>query len=252
MDYETAPALIPVVGVRAETYALFANPWRTKVELGIDAKGQLANELGLDGNSEALIASRNQMAMERHYQALRMVAALGLNNKHTFDFEWSRRSEQMNRAQIFQDLQAKFYAADQQMANLTMDHGITHGYVGSTLAGVLTSLPRDMFEPSGVSARPGIYRLGKLFGKYDMYYDPKVAQQSADGSTAQIVCAGRSSQVARNPIILGDAVAPTFLDLNMQDDLKTRSAIYARDFTEVNPHEPSALGCALIEVTNLG
>lgn len=252
VDYETAPALIPVVGVRADTFSLFANPWRVMTKLGIDSKGQLNNELGLDGNSEALIATRNQMSMERHYQALRMVGALGLNNKHEFDFEWAARSQQMNRAQIFQDLQAKFFTADQRMANLTMDHGITHCYVGAVMAGILTSLPRDIFEPSGVSARPGIYRLGRLFGKYDFYYSPKDVYEAEDGSEAQIVCAGRSSQVARNPIILGDAIAPTFLDLNMQDDLKTRSAIYARDFTEVNPHEPSALGCALITVKNLG
>lgn len=252
VDYETSPSLIPAVGIRADTFALFANPWRVTTRIGIDAAGQLKNELGLDGNSEALVAIRTQMALERHYLALRMAAALGANNTQTFDFQWSARSQQMNRAQIFQDLQSKFYSADQAMAELTMDHGITHGYVGKVMAGVLTSLPSNMFEPSGVSARAGIYRLGKLFGKYDMYYSPKVVTEATDGSSSQIIAVGRSTQVARNPIILGDAVAPTFLDLNMQDDLKRRSAIYARDFTSVNPHDPSALGCALINITNLG
>jgi len=157
----------------------------------------------------------------------------------------------MVRAQIWQDLQAKFAAVDQQMASDTMDHGITHCYVNSFLAGVMQSLPDTMFVSSGIAARPGVYRVGRLFGKYDVYYSPKYVPQAADFSTAQIVCAGRSSQVARSPVILGDAIAPTFLDLNMQSDLKRNAAMYARDFTAVNPHEPSALGCALINITNL-
>lgn len=252
VDYEQAPALIPSVIVKADTYDLYANPWRVMTSVSIDSSGQLRNELGLDASSEALMAIRTQMAMERHYLALRMVADLGINNQETFDFDWVTRRAQMNRAQIWQDLQAKFTKVDQKMANDTMDHGITHCYVGSWLAGIMQSLPSTMFESSGIAARPGIYRVGRLFGKYEVYYSPKVATQASDLTSAQIICTGRSSQVARNPVILGDAIAPTFLDLNMQSDLKRSAAMYARDYTSVNPHEPSALGCALINVTNLG
>lgn len=251
VDYEVAPALIPSVLVRANTYDLYANPWRVMTSLSIDSSTQLRNELGLDGSSEALMAIRSQMAMERHYLALRMAASLGKNNVNTFDFDWTARSAQMNRAQIWQDLQANFALVDQKMANDTMDHGITHGYVGSWLAGIMQSLPSDMFVSSGITARPGIFRLGRLFGKYEMYYSPKVATQATDLTTAKIIAVGRSSQVARCPVVLGDAVSPTFLDLNMQSDLKRNAAMYARDFTVVNPHDPSALGCAEINLTNL-
>ena len=116
----------------------------------------------------------------------------------------------------------------------------------------LQSLGSDMFVSSGIAARPSIYRVGRLFNKYEIYFSPKVATQAADLTTAKIIAIGRSSQVARCPIVLGDAVAPTFLDLNMQSDLKRNAAMYARDFTVVNPHEPSALGCAEITLTNLG
>ena len=67
---------------------------------------------------------------------------------------------------------------------------------------------------------------------------------------SDIIAIGRSSQVARCPIVLGDAVAPTFLPLARQSDLVDQSAMYARDFTVVNPHQPSALGCAIITVLN--
>lgn len=252
VDFEAAPALIPSVIVKADTYDIYANSWRVMTSVSIDATGQLRNELGLDASSEALMAIRTQMAMERHYQALRMVGDLGLNNVQTFDFQFATRSQQMVRAQIFQDLQAKFAAADQKMAIDTMDHGITHAYCGAFMAGILQSLPSTMFESSGIAARPGVYRVGRLFGKYDIYYSPKVVVEPTDFSASQFICAGRSSQVARNPIILGDAISPTFLDLNMQSDLKRSAAMYGRDFTSVNPHEPSALGCAIINVTNLG
>ena len=252
VDYEKAPALIPSVIVKAETFDLYANPWRVMTGLSIDAAGQLKNELGLDANSEALMAIRTQMAMERHYQALAMVAALGQNLFKSFDFEWDTRNQQMNRSQIWQDLQAKFSLVDQIMAIKTMDHGITHMYVGQFLAGILQSLPRDMFESSGITARPSIYRVGRLFGKYEVYYSPKVVQEATDLSWVDIIAVGRSSQVARCPVVLGDAIAPTFLPLNMQTDLRQQSAMYARDFTQVNPHQPSALGCARIRLTNIG
>ena len=251
IDYEAAPALIPLFQVRADTFDLYANPWRALTNISIDASSQLRNELNLDGNAEALMAMRTQMAMERHYIALGKVARLGKNLSKPYNFDWTGRNQDMNRSQIAQDLLAFLSTVDQEMANNTMDHGVTHYYVGSWLAGIFYELGRDFFEPSGITARPGVFRVGRLFGKYEIYYTPKFATQAANLQTAKMIGVGRSSQVARNPILLGDSVAPTFLDLNMQSDLKKQAAIYARDFTEVNPHEPSALGCCEINLTNL-
>lgn len=251
VDYEAAPALIPLFQVRADTFDLFANPWRALTNITIDASTQLRNELNLDGNAEALMAMRTQMAMERHYLALAKVARLGKNLSKTYALDWATRKDQMNRAQIFQDLGAFLATVDQEMANATMDHGVTHFYVNSFLAGAFNEMGPDFFESSGLSARPGIYRVGRLMKKYEVYYSPKIATQASNLQTAKMIGVGRSSQVARNAILLGDSVAPTFLDLNMQSDLKKQAAIYARDFTEVNPHEPSALGCCEINFTGL-
>jgi hypothetical protein len=251
VDYETAPALIPLLQVRADTYDIYANPWRATTNITMDSSSQLRNELGLDGNSEALMAMRAQMAMESHYIALGKAARLGKNLSVDYDFEWSTRSAQMNRSQIWLDLQAKLTNVDQRMATATMDHGVTHYYVGSWLAGIMHSLPGDMFESSGISARPGIYRVGRLFKKYEIYFSPRFATEAADLTTAKMIGIGRSTQVARNPILLGDAVAPMFLDLNMNSDLKRQQAVYGRSFVEVNPHELSALGCCEINLTNL-
>lgn len=251
IDYEAAPALIPSVAVKAEVFDIFANPWRVKTGISIDAAGQLKNELGLDGDSEALMAIRTQMAMERHYLSLRKARLLAINNAVSFDFAYTTQIAQKNRAEIWQDFQSVLGTADQNMANSTMDHGITHLYAGAWPIAQWEGLPRDLWEPSGISKRPGIYRAGRLFNKYEVYYAPKAGPTDNAGLTqSEIVAIGRSSQVARCPIVLGDAVAPTFLPLNMQSDLVNQSAMYARDFTVVNPHQPSALGCALVTVTN--
>lgn len=249
VDYENSPGLIPSVSVRADTYDIFANPWRVMTSATIDTVTQMRNELGLDASSEAIMAMRSQMAAERHYNALGKAFRLGMGTTASFNFNWAARSPQLVRAQIWQDLQAELAVVDQTMAEKTLDHGITHLYVGKFLAGIMQSLPGDMFQSSGIAARPGIYRVGKLFGKYEVYFSPRVASETS--TTATIVAIGRSSNVAQCPIVLGDAVSPTFLDLNMQSDLKRQAAIYARDFTVVNPHAPSSLGCAIITITNL-
>lgn len=251
VDYEVAPALIPNVIVRADVYDLYANPWRVKTGISIDAQGQIRNELGLDANSEALMAIRTQMSMERHYQALRMAWAMGWNNQVTYDFNYATQIAEKSRAEIWRDFRSVIANADQKMANATMDHGITHLYVPAFVAAQMESLGLDMFVPSGISARPSIYRVGRLFGKYEVYYSPKIVSQSADLTTATMLAVGRSTQVARCPIVLGDSVAPTFVPLAVGADLVSASAMYARDFTVVNPHAPSAMGCARINITNL-
>jgi hypothetical protein len=251
IDYEAAPALIPNVLVRADVYDIYANPWRVKTGISIDASGQIKNELGLDADSEALMAIRTQMAMERHYQALRMAKLLASNNTESFDFAYATQIAEKNRAEIWTDFQSVMGLADQRMANATMDHGITHLYASAWVVAQWEGLPRDLWEPSGVAKRPGIYRAGRLFGKYEVYYAPKGGPtDNAQLTTSEILAVGRSSQVARCPIVLGDAVAPTFLPLARNADLVDQSAMYARDFTVVNPHQPSALGCALVTVSN--
>lgn len=249
IDYEKQPQLSPELVTQVTTYQLFASPWRARVRQTIDSRTQYQAELGLDLASESLIAVRNQFAMERHYNVLRKAMILAANGAKTYDFDYDTQIAQKTRANIWQDFQAILGQVDQQMAEDTMDHGITHLYVTKNVAAQFQGLPRDIFEPSGIQARPGIYRVGRLFGRYDVYYTPKVLAEGA--STSQILCIGRSVQVARCPFVLGDAVPPTYLPLAFGDDMKSGSAFYARNFTAVNPHEPSAKGVALINVTNL-
>lgn len=249
IDYELNTSLTPKIMTQVSTYRLFATPWRAICDQTVDSKTQYGNELGLDLQSENLMAIRNQFSMERHYSAINKLMALAINNSQTYNFDWSGQKAEKTRARIWQDAQAVIGVVDQQMAEDTMDHGITHMYVPKKTAAQLLGLPRDIFVPSGIVARPGIYRLGTLFGRYEVYFTPKGLTESATAS--QILCVGRSPQVARCPIVLGDAVAPTYLPLAMDTSMKYQNGFYARNFTSVNPHIPSAKGAALINITNL-
>lgn len=249
IDYEKQPQLSPELVTQVTTYQLFASPWRARVRQTIDSKTQYNNELGLDLASESLIAVRNQFSMERHYNVLNKALRIAKGNVQTYDFDKATQIAEKTRAEIWQDFQATLGIVDQQMAEDTMDHGITHMYVTKNVAAQFLSLPSTLFVPSGLQARPGIFRLGTFLGRYEVYYTPKVLTETA--TTSQILCIGRSAQVARCPFVLGDAVPPTYLPLAFGDDMKYGNAFYARNFTAVNPHQPSSKGAALISVINM-
>lgn len=199
--------------------------------------------------SESVIAIQAQFANERHYDVLAKARRLAVNNASTFNFDWSGQKSNKDRAGIWLDFGSVLGAASQQMALDTMNHGITHLYVGKHVAAQMLGLPRDIFEPSGVALRPNIFRIGRLFGIYDVYYTPKGVNDTA--SAAQILCVGRATDVTRNPFVLGDAVPPTVIPLSVNGDLRQGAGFYARNFTAVNPHGPSSLGAAMIDVINM-
>lgn len=250
IDYERAPELTPSIITNVQTYKLFAKPYRVITRQTIDSRTQMSNELGLDPYSESIIAIQAQYGNERHYEVLRKARRLALNNVASFDFGWATLGLQKTRAQIWQDFSAVIGAVSQQMAVDTLSHGISHIYVGAHVMSQMIGLPRDLFTPSGITAKPYIYRVGKLFGMYDVYYTPKVLTDTV--STSQILCIGKANDVTRNAFVLGDAVPATVIPLSVGSDLRQGAGFYARNFTSVNPHAPSALGCAMITVTNMG
>lgn len=255
IDYERSPSLTPSIITNVDTFYLYAKPWRVITQNTIDSQTQMSNELGLDPYSESIIAIQNQFANERHYEVLAKAfrIAIGNGNIGTFDMNWAGDAGmglQKTRAQVLQDLQSVIGQVSQQMAINTLGHGISHLYVGKFLAAQLQSMPTSIFQSSGLQVRASIYRVGRLFGQYDVYYTPKVLTETS--SASQMLCVGRANEVTRNPFVLGDAVPPTVIPLAVNSDLRRGAGFYARNFTEVNPHGPSSLGCALINVTNMG
>jgi hypothetical protein len=251
IDLEKSPQLTPLVAVQALKFGLHAYPWRALTEVSIDARTQFANEVGITPETETVLAIRNQFGNERHYQVLRQAERLGMWNAGTYAFNWAAFGQQKTRSQVAQDIMAAIYPLEQKMANDTMDHGITHLYVDEAFAATLLCCDATVFVPSGVAARPSIYRLGRLLNKYEVYVNPRARKVTDDPNISKVVCIGRSTQAGRNPFVLGDAVAPMAVPISTGSDMKNKSGFYARNFTSVNPHTPSALGCAILTVTGL-
>ncbi|MCM1128958.1 MAG: hypothetical protein NC211_03640 [Alistipes senegalensis] len=250
IDFEREPGLTPSLVSSVDTFSLFAKPWRVHTYQTIDTRTQMANELGLDPYRESIIAIQAQFANERHYDVLRKGKRLAAMNIESFDFAKESSIHDRGRGDVWRDLAYPLGVASQKMAEETMDHGITHIYVGKYVAAQLMGLaPNEIFQPSGITPRPCIYRLGRLFGTYEVYYTPKYLTETEN--SAQILCVGRATDVTRNPIVLGDAVPPTVIPLAVNADLRQGAGFYARNFTSVNPHDPSSRGFAMIEVTNM-
>lgn len=249
IDYERSPEITPSIITQVNTFKLHAKPWRVITQQSIDSRTQMSNELGLDPYSESVIAIQAQFANERHYDVLAKARRLAANNKAEFRFNWGEQGKNKSRDKIWIDFASVLGAVSQQMALDTMNHGVTHLYVGKHIAAQLMSLPREIFEPSGVAERPNIFRIGRLFGRFEVYYTPKGL---SDGpSAAQILCIGRATDVTRNPFVLGDAVPPTVIPLAVNADMRQGAGFYARNFTAVNPHGPSSLGAAMIDVLDM-
>ncbi|SET41566.1 hypothetical protein SAMN05216326_12572 [Nitrosomonas marina] len=249
VDYERGPENIPSMLSAVRTRPLFAKPWRGFTQVTPDARTQISQELGLDAHGEAMVAIQRQLSGERHYEVLEKALRLGANNQVTFDFDWTNRKTYMHRSDAWRDLASALGVASQQMAIDTFDHGISHLYIGKYIMSDFLSLPSDIWQPSGVMLRPGIFRVGRLFGLYDVYYTPRTIQDTA--GAAQILCVGRASSVALNPFVLGDSVPVTMIPLGVSTDLKAGVGVYGRSLTDVNPHISASLGCAIINVTNM-
>lgn len=255
VDYEVAnqnsDALTPVIGVQADVFDLYARASRALVRTTVDAMTQMQNELNLDPRGQSLLSVRNQYAQERHYRANALMRLVAAPFTDTWDYGFSTQIAQKTRNQIWENLAPILASLSQRMANATVDHGITTLYMTGELAAQARGLPTTLWEPSGLTDRPGIYRLGRLFGMYDVYYTPIGLTETSNGQTSQILCIGRGTTVARNPIVMGDAVPGMFLPVAMNTSMQQPDAFYTRNFTELNPHLPSAQGAALINVTGI-
>lgn len=250
VDYERAPDVAPKIGTEVQVYKMYARASRVTVSATIDAMTQMQQELSLDPRGQALLSVRAQYAQERHYAILSKVLRIAANYAATWNYDAATQIAQKDRAQIFLNLAPILAKASQDMAIRTIDCGVSTLYVTGQIAAIMRGLPSTIWQDSGVPERAGIYRLGRLFSTYDVYYTPKGLTDNGT-STSQILCIGRASQTARNIAVFGEAVPAMFLPLAMQRDLVQSDAFYTRNFSDINPHALSAQAAALINVTGI-
>lgn len=249
VDFERKPDLTPHINTKAQSWSLYCAPSRVLMQITPDARSQTQSELGADGLTIAVQAARTQAANERYIASLRKLKRIAKRTHRVYDFDAGAQLVSKTRAAVWRDFGSFAAKVDQEVANQTMEFGLNIWYVGDIGMSQFLSMDSTDFVSSGVSAKAGIWRVGKYKGKYDVYYDPYVVEET--DTDIEILCVGRSAQVARNPIVLSDAVPLTLIPLAVGQDLKSGAALYKRDLTEVNPHKQSALGCALITIKNV-
>ena len=249
IDFELKPDLAPYIGTAAVSYSLYCAPTRLIMQATPDSRSQTQSELGADRLTIAVQAARTQLANERYIAALRKVRKLAKNTGRTYDFNAAEQLQLKTRSDALRDLGSFVAAVDQEVANQTMEYGLSFFYVGAHGMSQFLAMDSSDFTPSGLPSKPGIWRVGRYKNKYDVIYTPYVVEET--DTDIEILAVGRSPQVARNPIVFSDAVSPTLIPLSVNADLKTGAALFSRQLTEVNPHQPSALGCALLTIKNV-
>jgi hypothetical protein len=253
VDYERDPDLAPKINFMAQSYSMFAHASRGLTELSIDAQTQFSQEAGLDARGQMQLALRNQLAAERFYKSNYKLLAIAQAFQRQWDYDYTTQIGEKDYFQLWANLQPVLAAESQAMAERTNDHGIDTLFMTGDLAALCRGLPPTMWQSSGLVDRPGVYRMGKLFGLYDTYYVPagRGLVDNPGAGTSQILAAGRGTEVARNPLVMGDAVPAMLVPLAFNSDMKTKDGFYHRGFSEINPHPESQLGAALINVINL-
>lgn len=249
IDYEAKPSLTPSIKTKAISFSLYCSEDRVLMQTTPGARSQAQNELGADFLTVSVNAARRQWAQERYFMALEKLREVAANTGKFFDFDAANQLLQKSRAQRWRDFAAFMGEVDQEVANNTMEYGISYLFVGAKGASNFRTMGADDFTPSGVQARPGVYRVGRYKNQYDVYYTPRHVHET--DTDLEMLAVGRASQVARNPIVFSDALAPTLIPLGILSDLKSGAALYGRNLTEINPHDLSAMGCALITVKNV-
>ncbi|POA45550.1 hypothetical protein C1893_23120 [Pseudomonas sp. MPR-ANC1] len=249
IDYEAKPELTPSIKTKAISLSLFCTEDRVLMQTTPGARNQGQNELGADFLTVAVNAARRQWAQERYFLALEKLREVAANTGRFFDFDAANQLLQKSRAQRWRDFAAFMGEVDQEVANNTMEYGISYLFVGAKGASNFRTMGADDFTPSGVQARPSVYRVGRYKNQYDVYYTPRHVNEN--DTDLEMLAVGRAAQVARNPIVFSDALAPTLIPLGILSDLKSGAALYGRNLTEINPHDLSAMGCALITVKNV-
>ena len=254
INYERAAALTPEVGFNVRSFSMFANTSRINVTTGIDASQQIIRELGIDAQAQQLRAARAQASMERYHRALRRAYDLSINTVLEHDFRMADRDTALVRAQIWLDFAPVLTLADHLVSEKTMDHGVGFCYVGRRVASELRGLPPEIFRPSGLTSRPGIWRVGRLLDMVDVYHLPDsaglLAANEVEGEYEMLLI-GRGTDPSRSPVVTGDAVPPMLVDQARGKDMASNAGVYARGFVRSNPHLPSAQGCARIRLKGL-
>lgn len=246
----------PSVKVDGKKYPFKAQFYRANVVVTPEAAVQFAQEIGIDPAFEGTFAIRNQFAQETLFSLLHNFVKIGKAiNSSSYDFAWSSQGQEKTQATIAEDLIGKIETVSKEMAKKNGSHGVSHIYVGDRLASVIASLGEKYFESSGLTARGGVYRLGRLKGvNAEVYYTPKgIATESGVANSDRMLLIGaNASNPAFNPVIMGEVSAPNIEPIGATSkDAEKGYWVTGRRIVAQNPVAQYASSVAIIDCINM-
>lgn len=253
VDYEHSTMMNankrPVVAVVADFKSLRAHYISGRYKRTQEAKHQWSADVGLDSSSLGSLALRNQSGAERHNMATKLMYQVGRAYQTSFSLNWPTRLDERSMSSILGDLTFAMSEADTAMIARTQVSSIGVIYIGQGAVPYFDSMPPEVFTPSNVQRRAGVYRLGTFLGRYEVYYSPIEELNAPNSDGFQMLCIGRSNQVGANPFIVGDAMGAQLLPQNINDDGEQGSFYFQALGDTVNPWTEFACAAAIINVT---
>ena len=217
-----------------------------------EAKHQWQSDVNLDLATQATIALRDQYYNERHHRAIECMYEIGQSYQSSFSLDWQNRLNERSISSVVDDIFFSLSKVNSDMVSRTQLSSLGVIYVGRDAVPFFEAMDNYIFVPSGVKKKAGIYRVGKWCGLYDVYCTPSPCLNKKTFSNAfQMLCIGRSDQIAGNPYITGDAVAPIITPFSITHAGEQGAFYFAAMNDTVNPFPRIASAAAIINVTNI-
>lgn len=253
VDYESSTMMgafkRPIVEVVADFKSIRGHYISGRYKQTQEAKQQWGTDVGLDSTSLGSLALRNQSGAERHNMATKLMYQVGRGYQTTFNLNWDARLNERSISSVMGDLTFVMSEADTAMIARTQLSSIGVIYVGQGGVPFFDSMPPEVFQSSHVTRRAGVYRLGTFLGRYEVYYSPIDELNTPNANGFQMLCIGRSNQVAANPFIVGDALGAQLLPQAINADGEQGAFFFQALGDSVNPWIDFASAAALINVT---
>lgn len=215
-----------------------------------EAKQQWQSDVHLDPATQATIALRNQYYIERYLRAIDCMYEIAQSYQTDFKLDFINRLSQRSISSVVQDLFFGLSQVDTSIVMRSQFSSLGVIYVGQSAIQYFDAMDPSIFTKSGLRKRPGIFRIGKWCGLYDVYYTPSPKLNRPTRNSFQMLCIGRSDQVAGNPYITGDAMAPLITPFSINNDGENGSFFFGALNDTVNPFPNIASAAALINVTD--
>lgn len=240
IDIERNPALIPLANLAMTSYEVRPSYYALATEHSVQALFDASREFGIDLDSNGFTELTNWLTHEQNTARLRL-AAFYARDAGEWDVSIPDKQQYASWSAV---TAGRIHQLSSDMCSATLSTGIKGAFVGSTAAQWIKGLPAREFQPvANPSTRPGVRRIGRLYGVYDIFEVPEAMCHAFSNDPASPVAFapsdcifyGTGERIGAAGILAGDAVPPTPTNHPMDKTLRKRSTVIGSMINELNP-----------------